>query len=271
MCKSLPLIFGARLGFEDALHRQKGTGAEQKFNLNAMDYSIVVSLLTLTALELVLGIDNIVLISILTSKLPEKDRPMARRLGLVLALVFRVLFLFCVTWLVQLTTPLFEFLNHGFSVRDLVLLVGGLFLMAKAASEIFHFVEYEGHSTNPAISKVKASFNSVVIQIVIFDIIFSLDSVLTAVGLTDNLYIMIFAVMASITFMLIFVNEISEFVENNPAIKVLALSFLILIGMLLVAEGAGQHFERGYVYFAMAFSLGVELLNRRKKRKSKLL
>jgi predicted tellurium resistance membrane protein TerC len=219
-----------------------------------------ISLLTLTALEVVLGIDNIVFLSIMTGKLPPERQPFARRLGLSLALVMRVLLLLTMTWLVTLQATLFTVFGEPFSGRDLILIAGGLFLVGKATHEIFDKMEVD--HTQPQ-RPVRISFAAVVVQIVLLDLVFSIDSVITAVGMARALSIMVAAVVIAVVVMLIFAGPISAFVERHPSVKILALSFLILIGVVLVADGMGQHIPRGYVYFAMAFSLGVELLNLR--------
>ena len=219
-----------------------------------------ISLLTLTALEVVLGIDNLVFLSIMTGKLPPERQPLARRVGLGLALVMRVLLLLAMSWLVTLQANLFTVFGEGFSGRDLILIGGGLFLVGKATHEIFDRTEVD-HS-QPA-RKPRASFGGVIVQIVLLDIVFSIDSVITAIGMARALSIMVTAVVVAVLVMLVFAGAISAFVERHPSIKILALSFLILIGVVLVADGMGQHIPKGYVYFAMAFSLGVELLNLR--------
>ena len=235
-----------------------------------MDFSIYfdwsVSLLTLTALELVLGIDNIILLSLLVETLPKEQQSKARFIGLSLAVLFRVLLLMMITFIIKLKEPIFSLGNHPFSVRDLILLGGGLFLLAKATTEIFKFVEIkeESHKQNESASSSK--FAMVIFQVILFDMIFSLDSVLTAVGLAKEINIMIIAVLLAAILMVVFAKAIGEFVEANPAIKMLALSFLAMIGVLLIAEGWGSHFDRGYVYFSMAFSLGIEFLNKRRRR-----
>ncbi len=223
-----------------------------------------VSLLTLTALEIVLGIDNIIFISILAGKLPQEDRKKATRLGLGGALLSRLALLGAISWVTKLTTPLFSVMGYEVSGRDLVLIAGGLFLMAKATFEIYDKVE----AAHPMMAEEKAAkgrrkLASVVGQIMLLDIVFSLDSVITAVGMVQHIEIMVLAVIIAIVVMLAFAAPIGNFVEKHPSIKILALSFLVMIGVLLVAEGTGQHFNRGYVYFAMAFSLGIELLNMR--------
>ena len=226
------------------------------------------SLLTLTALELVLGIDNIILLSLLVETLPKEQQSKARFVGLSLAVLFRVLLLMMITGIIKLKEPIFSIGNHPFSWRDLILLGGGLFLLAKATTEIFKFVEAkeEGHKQSAPASS--SQFAMVIVQVILFDMIFSLDSVLTAVGLAKEINIMVIAVLLAAILMVIFAKAIGEFVEANPAIKMLALSFLAMIGVLLIAEGWGSHFDRGYVYFSMAFSLGIELLNKRRRRQS---
>ncbi|MFZ5585997.1 MAG: TerC family protein [Thermodesulfobacteriota bacterium] len=232
------------------------------FSLQAL-----IALVTLTALEIVLGIDNIVFIAILAGRLPRAEQPAARRLGLMLAMVMRVLLLIGVTWVMRLTTPLFSFWEHPFSGRDLILLGGGLFLMAKATHEIHAQIEGAGESQAQA-GQGAARFWPVVAQIGLIDIIFSLDSVITAVGMANQLIVMILAVVIAVAIMIVFSGAVSRFVERHPTMRMLALAFLILIGVMLTAEGLGQHIDRGYVYFAMAFSLGVEVLNLRARRKA---
>jgi len=229
------------------------------------DPSVWIAFLTLTVLELVLGIDNIVFISILAGKLPPEQQGRARFIGLSGALVMRVILLFSLSWIIGLTEPLFSVFGYGVSGRDLVLLIGGLFLIAKSTHEIHGSLEgEEGH----AAKKVYASFVSVIIQIMLLDIVFSLDSVITAIGMVEQLWVMITAVVISIVAMMFFAAPIGNFVERHPTIKMLALSFLLLIGFTLVAEGFHQHIPKGYIYFAMAFSVLVEVLNLR-LRKSK--
>ena len=219
---------------------------------------IWISLLTLTVLEIILGIDNIVFISILAGKLPIEQREKARRLGLGLAMFVRILLLLSIAWVVKLTSPLFSVWTQEFSGRDLILLLGGLFLLAKSTHEMHGQLEgEEGHSSG----RVVASFASVIIQILLLDIIFSLDSVITAVGMADDVGVMIAAVILAVGFMLVFSGAVSRFVDKHPTIKMLALSFLLLIGVSLVAEGLEFHIPKGYIYFAMAFSLFVEVLN----------
>lgn len=230
-----------------------------------------ISLLTLTALEIVLGIDNIVFITILAGKLPKEQQLTARRLGLAVALVSRLALLATLSWVVKLTSPLFSLLGHDISGRDLILLGGGLFLMAKATIEIYDKVEaaHEGHGLKAGAAR--AALASVVIQIMFLDIVFSLDSVITAVGMAQHLWVMMAAVILAVIVMLVFAGPVGDFVDRHPSIKILALSFLVMIGVLLVAEGMGKHLEKGYVYFGMAFSLFIELLNMRyRKRRTDL-
>ena len=224
------------------------------------DPTIWVGLATLTALEIVLGIDNIIFISILAGKLPAAEQPKARRLGLAGAFVTRVLLLLSIAWIVRLTRPLFTVLGHGVSGRDLILLAGGLFLIAKATYEIHSKLEGEEHDAGGP-GRVARSLASVVGQIMLIDIVFSLDSVITAVGMVDEVAIMIGANVVALGVMLAAAGPISNFVDRHPTVKMLALSFLVLIGTNLVAEGAGVHIPKGYTYFAMAFAVLVEMLN----------
>jgi predicted tellurium resistance membrane protein TerC len=229
------------------------------------DPHIWIAFATLTVLELVLGIDNVIFISILSGKLPEKQQPKARFIGLSLALVMRVILLFSLTWVMGLTAPLFSVWTQEVSGRDLILIVGGLFLLVKSTTEIHGSLEGdEGHASR----KVYASFAGVIVQIMLLDIVFSLDSVITAVGMVDNIWIMIAAVVISIIAMMLFAGTIGAFVQRHPTIKMLALAFLLLIGVTLIAEGLHQHISKGYIYFAMAFSVFVELLNMRLRRKT---
>ena len=235
------------------------------------DPQIWIAFLTLTVLELVLGIDNVIFISILSGKLPPEEQPKARYIGLALALVMRVILLFSLSWVIGLTAPLFSLFGRDISGKDLVLLFGGLFLIAKSTHEIHGSLEgEEGHGSKKSYS----SFAGVIIQIVLLDIVFSLDSVITAVGMVstefgDNgIWIMIAAVVISIAAMMLFAGPIGAFVQRHPTLKMLALSFLLLIGVMLVAEGFHQKIPKGYIYFAMAFSIIVELLNMRLRKKS---
>jgi predicted tellurium resistance membrane protein TerC len=231
------------------------------------DPSVWIGLLTLTVLEIVLGIDNIIFISILASRLPRDEQPKARSLGLLGAFVSRILLLLGISWIVRLTAPFFSVLGHGVSGRDLILIVGGLFLIAKATYEIHHRLEDVG---DPAAVGAKAagSLVAVVAQIAVIDIVFSLDSVITAVGMVDQVSIMIAANVIALGVMLLAAGPISDFVDRHPTVKMLALAFLILIGTNLVAEGIGQHIPKGYTYFAMFFSIMVELLNIKARAKA---
>jgi predicted tellurium resistance membrane protein TerC len=224
-----------------------------------------VALATLTALEIVLGIDNVVFISILAGKLPRKDQARARKLGLMMAMLMRIALLFSLSWIIRLTAPLFTIVGQEISGRDLVLIFGGLFLLAKSTHEIHGRLEGD---EGEASVRVRPSLRSVLIQIVLLDIVFSLDSVITAVGMADDIGVMVTAVVIAVGFMMLFAGPISSFVEEHPTIKMLALSFLLLIGVTLIAEGFDRHIPKGYIYFAMAFSLGVEMLNL-KMRKSR--
>ncbi|HET6611382.1 MAG TPA: TerC family protein [Kofleriaceae bacterium] len=226
------------------------------------------ALLTLTVMEIVLGIDNIVFVSILAGELPEKERPRARTMGLGLALIFRVGLLFAIKWVMGLEETLFSLFGHGFSGRDLILATGGLFLLAKSTHEIFDKLENADHSPTRKVPE-RASFAGVIIQIVLLDMVFSIDSVVTAVGMAESLLIMIIAVVIAAGFMIAFSGPVGRFVNRHPSMKILALSFLLLIGVLLVAESLGQHISKGYIYFAMAFSFMVELINMRLRKKQK--
>lgn len=242
-----------------------------------MDFSVFleseswIAFLTLALLEVVLGIDNIIFISILTNKLPASARPRARFGGIALALILRVAMLFGITWIIGLTKPLFSVFEMAFTGRDLVLLSGGLFLIGKSTSEIHHKME----EATPVQDKeqlsqaARRSFAAIIIQIALLDIVFSFDSILTAVGMTDELAIMIAAVVVSLIVMLIFAGRIAAFIEKHPTLQVLALSFLILIGVMLIAEGFHQHISKGYIYFAVAFSLLVEIINLRVRGSAK--
>ena len=224
-----------------------------------------IGFLTLALLEIVLGIDNIVFISILTSKLPPERREAAQRAGIMLAVVTRILFLLSIGWIMRMDEPFFAVFEHGISGRDLVLILGGLFLVAKATHEIHGKLEGEEHAGSTG-QRAARSFAATIAQILVIDLVFSIDSVVTAVGMVDHVEIMIAAVLVSVVFMLIFVNPVSRFVEEHPTVKMLALAFLVLIGANLLGEGFGQHIPKGYTYFAMAFSLGVEMLNLKIKR-----
>ncbi|HPF40338.1 MAG TPA: TerC family protein [Phycisphaerae bacterium] len=222
--------------------------------------SNLIALLTLTLLEIVLGIDNIVFITILTGRLPEAQQPKARTIGLILAMGMRILLLLAISWIMKLTTTLFTLFGHAFSGKDLIMLFGGVFLIGKATYEIHHNIEGPDDEETQQ-KKAVASMGAALIQIVMIDIVFSLDSVITAVGMADSTIIMIAAVVVSVGIMLVAAGPIGNFVNHHPTMKMLALSFLILIGVMLVIEGLDRHISKGYIYFAMAFSLGVELLN----------
>lgn len=228
-----------------------------------------IGLLTLTLLEIVLGIDNIVFISILSGKLRQEDRAKARQIGLALAVVTRILFLLSIGLIMRFSEPLFTLpiMNKGISGRDLILILGGAFLIAKATYEIHHKLEGEEHTeTGPV--KAMTSMAAVIAQILVIDLVFSIDSVITAVGMVKHVEIMITAVIISVIFMLVFVGRLSDFVEKHPTVKILALAFLVLIGGNLVAEGFGAHVPKGYTYFAMAFSVIVELINIKLRKKT---
>jgi len=222
------------------------------------DPQAIIALITLTALEIILGIDNIIFISILAGKLPPQQQKKARIIGLGLAMITRIGLLFSLTWLMKLTTPLFSVIGHDISGRDLILILGGLFLLGKSTLEIHEKLEGE---EGEASTRAAASFAGILIQIMFLDIIFSLDSIITAIGMARQLPIMVAAVVIAVGFMMLFSGAVSAFIDRNPTIKILALSFLILIGVALIGDGLGMHIPKGYVYFAMAFSVGVEMLN----------
>jgi predicted tellurium resistance membrane protein TerC len=227
----------------------------------------LISLVTLTAMEIVLGIDNVVFVAIITARLPPAQQPLGRRLGIGLALLIRIGLLFAISWMMSLTRPFFEVLGRGVSGRDLILLGGGLFLIAKATWEIYDKLEAE-HAAEE-LARRRGVFLGVLIQILVLDIVFSLDSVITAVGMANHVPIMVTAMVLAMLVMLVSAGPIGGFVEGHPSVKILALAFLLLIGVMLVAEGMGSHVEKGYIYFAMAFSLFVELLNLRYRTKRK--
>ena len=222
-----------------------------------------IALATLTALELVLGIDNIIFISILVDKLPRATQERARRIGLFMAMFMRIGLLLVLAWIVGLVTPLFTVLDHGISGRDLILISGGLFLIYKSTGEIHQSLEGDAEHGPSA---VKATLTSVILQIMVVDLVFSLDSIITAVGMVEDVRVMIAAVIVSVGLMMLFASAIGRFVSDHPTIKMLALAFLVVVGVVLVAEGFGHHVPKGYVYFAMAFSLGVEVLNIRLRK-----
>ena len=230
------------------------------------DPQIWVALGTLTFLEIVLGVDNIIFISILSGKLPDDQQPRARRLGLLGAMVTRILLLFSLAWIIRLTQPWFTVLGAEISGRDLILILGGLFLMGKSTYEIHDKLEgEEGHASR----RIPSSFSSVIVQIMLLDIVFSLDSVITAVGMVDELWVMVAAVMIAVGIMMVSAEPISAFVHKHPTVKMLALSFLLLIGLSLILEGFDHHIPKGYIYFAMGFSVFVEMINLRLRRVTK--
>jgi len=220
---------------------------------------------TLTALELVLGIDNIIFISILVDKLPKEKREFTRRIGLFMAMFMRIGLLLVLAWIVGLVEPLFTVFKQEISGRDLILIAGGLFLVYKSTTEIHGSLEGEEHGSSSA---VRATFAGVILQIMVIDLVFSLDSIITAVGMVDDVRVMIAAVVASVALMMLFAGPIGRFVSDHPTIKMLALSFLVVVGVVLIAEGFDHHVPKGYVYFAMAFSLGVEMLNIRLRKRA---
>lgn len=222
-----------------------------------------ISFATLFALELVLGVDNIVFISILCGKLPQEQRNKARLIGISLAVITRIILLMSLAWIMSLTNPLFEVFGKSVSGRDLILIIGGLFLLGKSTFEIHHKLEGEDGEQD---KRIVTSFGKVIFQILLLDIVFSLDSVITAVGMVEHKSIMVAAILASTGVMILSAKAISDFVDQHPTIKMLALSFLILIGVTLIADGIGHHIPKGYIYFSMAFSLGVELLNLKLKK-----
>jgi predicted tellurium resistance membrane protein TerC len=226
----------------------------------------LVALLTLASLEIVLGIDNIVFISILTGKLPPARQPGARRIGLLLAMFMRIGLLLAITWVMGLTRTVLTAFGHEFAGRDLILIVGGFFLVAKATWEIHDKLEGGEHAAGAAVKH--ASYGMILLQIVLLDVVFSLDSVITAVGMARSIEVMIAAVVIAVVTMMVFANPIARFIERHPTMKMLALSFLLLIGVMLIADGFGQHVSKGYIYSAMAFSLFVEVLNLRLRRVS---
>jgi len=229
------------------------------------DPEIWIALVTLTFLEIVLGVDNVIFISILSGRLPTSEQPRARRLGLLGAMVTRIALLFSITWMMRLTAPLFAVLGREISGRDLILIVGGLFLLAKSTHEIHD--KLEGEEGSRAV-KGRVSFSGVIAQIMLLDIVFSLDSVITAVGMANHLGVMVAAVVLAVGVMMISAEPISRFVDQHPTVRMLALSFLLLIGLSLVADGLGEHITKGYIYFAMGFSVFVEMINLRVRAKT---
>jgi predicted tellurium resistance membrane protein TerC len=233
--------------------------------MNWLSPEILIALATLTFLEIVLGVDNIIFISILSGKLPRSRQPLARRVGLLLAMGTRILLLFSLAWIVKLTAPLFALWGHEISGRDLILIAGGLFLLAKSTHEIHGRLEGE---EGEASASAASSFASVLVQIALLDIVFSLDSVITAVGMVDQVSVMVTAVIVSVLIMMLAAEPISAFVHRHPTVKMLALSFLLLIGLSLLLEGFDHHIPKGYVYFAMGFSVFVEMINLRVRRQT---
>lgn len=226
-----------------------------------------ISLLTLTFLEIVLGIDNIIFISIVADRLPKENQGKARSIGLILAIAIRVVLLFAISWIVQLTNPILTIADFDLSVRDLILIVGGLFLLAKSTSEIHEKIEGESLEEKSKKKGIQLTLKKAIVQIVLLDVVFSFDSILTAVGLSNQIIIMVTAVIVALVVMLIFAKKVSDFVNENPTIKMLALAFLIMIGTLLILDGCHVHVPKGYIYFSLAFSLLVELLNQRIRKK----
>ena len=228
-----------------------------------------ISLLTLTFLEIVLGIDNIIFISIVADRLPTDQQRRARTLGLSLAIIVRVLLLMSISWIAQLTTPILSIADFDLSVRDVILIVGGLFLLAKSTSEIHEKIE-GGDDKEEGGNRVKLSLNRAITQIILLDVVFSFDSILTAIGLSKEIVIMVGAVIISLLVMMIFAKKVSDFVNHHPTVKMLALSFLLMIGTLLILDGFHVHVPKGYIYFSLAFSLLVEFLNQKMRRKQKI-
>ena len=232
------------------------------------DPSIWASFVTLTAMEIVLGIDNIVFLSVIAARLPPEIRDRARRIGLTLALVFRLVLLFTIAWIIGLTAPIFEVFGHPVSWRDMILIAGGLFLLGKGTREIHHSIE--GSFEEGAASVVYNSFFAVIAQIAVIDLVFSIDSIVTAIGIAEHIEVMVAAIVISMLVMYFAATSVGRFIDQHPTTKMLALSFLLLIGAALVADGIGFHIPRGYIYFSMAFAAGVEVINvlasRRKRR-----
>lgn len=234
--------------------------------MDFLSTEIIVSLVTLTLLEIVLGIDNIVFISIVSGRLPATQQKKARVIGISLAFVGRVLLLLAINWIIGLSTPFFNISDFAFSYRDLILIAGGLFLIGKSTTEIHHRIE--GSTAKSKVEK-KLTFSSAIVQILILDIVFSLDSIITAIGLVENVLVIVIAIVISMITMLVFAKRISDFINAHPAMKILAISFLIMIGTVLVIEGLHVHVPKGYIYVSMTFALGIEVINMRINRKSK--
>lgn len=237
--------------------------------MNFLTTENLISLLTLSALEIVLGIDNIVFIAILAQKAPAKDRARVRRIGLILALATRLGLLATLSFIMKLTQPLFSLFGHEMTGRGLVLLFGGLFLLGKSTHEIYDKLEGDHHEEGGDNAAGRGKIMGILIQIMVLDVVFSLDSVITAVGMVDHIWIMVVAMLIAVTVMLIFATPVSEFINRHPSMKILALSFLMLIGVMLMAEAFDKHINKGYLYFAMAFSLSIEVLNMRFRKKQK--
>lgn len=231
----------------------------------ALTVEALIAFLTLALLEIVLGIDNIVFLSTVTGRLPREQQRPAQRIGLLLALGGRLALLFSLSWVMRLTSPLFEAFGHEFSAQDVLLVAGGLFLIVKATREVYHKTEGMDETHDTA-ARATASFGGALVQILVMDLIFSLDSIFTALGMTSHIWVIVAAIVAAVVVMMVFAGPVSDFINEHASLKILALSFLLLIGVLLVAEGTGTEFERGYVYFAMGFSLLVELLQWRYDR-----
>ncbi|MDQ0456203.1 TerC family protein [Rhizobium paknamense] len=242
----------------------------QDIALLLQDPAAWIALVTLIAMEVVLGIDNLVFISILTNKLPESQREKARRIGIGLALVMRLGLLGTVAWIVQLTNPVFTLFGHGFSWKDMILIAGGLFLVWKATKEIHHSVDPEDKDGDFIASSATTTMGAAIGQILLLDLVFSVDSIITAVGMTEHVTIMVIAVIVAVSVMLLAANPLGRFIEKNPTVVMLALGFLLMIGMTLIADGMGFHVPKGYIYAAMAFSALVEGLNMMARRKKRL-
>lgn len=232
-----------------------------------IDQQVLMALVTLTAMEIVLSVDNVIFISILTGKLPVHQQEKARLVGLGLAMFIRIALLFSLSWLMGMTAPLFTVVGNEISGRDLVLIIGGLFLIYKSTSEIHE--KLEGEEEVHVEKKAKSAFTAVILQILVIDIVFSLDSIITAIGMANQLWVMVAAVVIAVAFMMLFSGKISAVVLNHPSLKMLALSFLLLIGMALIADGLDKHIPKGYIYFSMAFSVLVEMLNMRLRKHGK--
>lgn len=233
-----------------------------------MEMDLIIGFINLTLLEIILGIDNILFISILSDQLPKDVQAKARKIGLMGALVTRVILLLSIKWIIGLKDTLFTAFGNEFTTKDLVLISGGMFLLAKATTEIYRLVELDGHHEIENQSRKKKTMASFLLQVALVDIVFSLDSVITAVGLVNNISVMVAAVVIAIIIMMVFSETLNKFLNSNPSLKILALSFLIMVGVVLIADGFGEHINKSYIYFAMGFTFMVELLNARKRSKS---